>query len=317
MAKREKRSEARWIPTNYIKTNPENPRIIFDSNKMDQLLKSISEVGILVPLTVFPDKTRNRYVLLDGERRLKCAEKLNLPEVPVNIIKPPTKIENILRMFNIHKVRAQWDLMPTAWKLKSLSDLIEAEKRKKPTEKELSILTGMTISEVRRSKKLLTFPNEYQQMVLDGQLKTDFLIEMYPVIRTIENNLPDFYQGYGLEGIVSNFLKMHETGRIEDVTDFRYLQKILRAKEEWLSIDKKKEIIEEIFRDSKLTFDKAYEKYVKSIYDVAGVEKKCISLIQVIESLNNRAVGEQKSLVKILSKLKTAIETTLTAAERS
>lgn len=316
LVENEKISEVKWISTDLVRKNPENPRIIFNQTEMDALSKSIGEVGILVPLIVFPYKTPGRYVLLDGERRWICARKLNLPEVPAHIIKPPTRLENILRMFNIHKVREQWQLMPTAWKVETLSDLIEAEKGKKATEKELSVLTGMTRSEVRRCRKLLSFSKKYQQMVVDGRIKTDFLIEMYPIIRTIKNNLPELYQKYTMDGVVSNFLKMYETGGIKDVTDFRNLQKILRAEEKWISAEKKKKIVEKIFKDPNLTINNAYETYVKNLYDAAGIEKKCISLIQDLETLNHLTLSEQKSLIKVLTRLKRSIETKLAAAQR-
>lgn len=174
----EDKSKVEMIPTDRIRRNPENPRIIFDEAKMEILMESIHSVGILVPLIVYRDTEPGRYVLLDGERRWRCAQNLNLPEVPANVIPTPTRLENILRMFNIHNVREAWTITETAWKLSSVIELVENETGKRPTEKLLTTLTGLTISGIRRCKKLLAFPDEFQKMVHEGRIKSDFLIEM-------------------------------------------------------------------------------------------------------------------------------------------
>jgi ParB family transcriptional regulator, chromosome partitioning protein len=60
----------------------QQPRRYFDSDKMDQLIASIEEHGILEPLIVRPLKNGN-YELVAGERRLRSAQELGLTEVPV------------------------------------------------------------------------------------------------------------------------------------------------------------------------------------------------------------------------------------------
>src|SRR4051794_1824555 len=103
------------ISPDIIRSNPDNPRLIFREDEMSQLLESIRQVGIRVPLSVYPDG--RHYTLIDGERRWRCARKLNLKTVPVIAQPKPAKLENILMMFNIHNVRVDWDLMPMALKL--------------------------------------------------------------------------------------------------------------------------------------------------------------------------------------------------------
>ena len=50
--------------------NPENPRLVFREDELFGLQESISLQGILVPLSVYRDRTR--YVILDGERRWRA-----------------------------------------------------------------------------------------------------------------------------------------------------------------------------------------------------------------------------------------------------
>src|SRR5437870_2408544 len=108
-----------------ISPNPHNPRRLFDEKPMQILEESIKKLGILVPVTVYKDEDKGRgdakqYVILDGERRWRCAKELGLKRVPAIIVEKPSEAQNILTMFHIHNVREGWQLMPTALKLHTL-----------------------------------------------------------------------------------------------------------------------------------------------------------------------------------------------------
>src|SRR5437660_6989339 len=108
------------LPTGELNPNPHNPRMLFDRVDLDVLRDSIARVGILVPLTVYQEQRSGRYVILDGQRRWMCAKDLKLPTVPVNAVAEPSLVENIVTMFQIHKLRRDWELMPTALTLEVL-----------------------------------------------------------------------------------------------------------------------------------------------------------------------------------------------------
>jgi ParB family transcriptional regulator, chromosome partitioning protein len=74
---------AEWVPLISIQTR-EQPRHYFDPEKLEQLMRSIDQHGILEPLLVRPLKI-NQYELVAGERRYRAAVKLGLSEVPVVI----------------------------------------------------------------------------------------------------------------------------------------------------------------------------------------------------------------------------------------
>jgi ParB family chromosome partitioning protein len=90
-----------------IQKNPDNPRLIFQSQELSALEESIREQGILVPLTVFKDG--RQFTLLDGERRWRCSLRLGLHNVPVIIQEKPDRVTNIMMMFAIHNARQDWD----------------------------------------------------------------------------------------------------------------------------------------------------------------------------------------------------------------
>lgn len=68
-----------------IVPNPYQPRKEFDPIALNDLINSIKEYGIIQPLIISPSKDGDTYELIAGERRLRSAIELNLPEVPVII----------------------------------------------------------------------------------------------------------------------------------------------------------------------------------------------------------------------------------------
>ena len=154
----------REISPDRIKRNPENPRLFFRDEEMDTLTASIKRYGIQVPLTVYSDGSD--YVLIDGERRWRCARKLNLHRVPALVQEKPSRLENLLLMFNIHSLREQWDYLTIARKLPDVIHLFELEYNgREPTEAELSELTGLSRGQIRRCRFLLDLPDKYRELL--------------------------------------------------------------------------------------------------------------------------------------------------------
>ncbi len=157
--------QLRSISPGDILPNPENPRIVFRQEEMESLMLSIDKHGIQVPLTVYKDA--GRYYLLDGERRWRCANKLNLKSVPVLIQEKPTELENLIIMYNIHALREQWDYFTIATKLERIISLTESNSGRKPNEAELSETTGLTRGAIRRCYLLLDLPNDFKELLID------------------------------------------------------------------------------------------------------------------------------------------------------
>src|SRR6266567_2330999 len=163
------------IPTRDLQPNPHNPRMLFDRAPLDVLKNSIAKVSILVPLTVYWAKAQQTWFILDGQRRWMCATELGLKTVPVNQVAEPDLVQNIVTMFQIHKLREDWELMPSALKLELLM-----KETKDSNNKRLAALTGLDEAVVVRCKKLLSYEKKYQDMMLDPnpeqRTKADFFI---------------------------------------------------------------------------------------------------------------------------------------------
>jgi len=208
------------IRTETLRANPHNPRGLFDREDMRVLRESIDRVGILVPLTVYQDSKTGHFTILDGQRRWMCAKELKLKTVPVNQVAEPTLVQNIVTMFQIHKLRKDWELMPTALKLELLMKQLK-EKR----DRVLGELTGLDEAVVTRCKKLLSYSRKYQDMMLDpepdNRMKADFFIELYAVrndraVRSFAWFKPDRF--------TDAMLRKFKVGGLKAVTDFRIVK---------------------------------------------------------------------------------------------
>ena len=73
------------IDVNDISLNPDQPRTNFNQNSLEQLDSSITELGIIQPITV--KENDGKYILISGERRLRAFKKLNLDSIPAYIRK--------------------------------------------------------------------------------------------------------------------------------------------------------------------------------------------------------------------------------------
>ena len=210
------------VGTEELKENPHNPRMLFDREHLDTLKSSIAKVGILVPLTVYREEGSKIYKILDGQRRWMCALDLKLEKIPINEIAEPTVAQNIVTMFQIHKLRKDWELMPTALKLEVLMD--ELKERR---DKQLAALTSLDVAVVVRCKKLLSYPKKYQDLMLftnpADRIKADFFIELYPILndRTVKK-ASWFHRDEFIERMLYKY-KNKKSG-MKSITDFRLIK---------------------------------------------------------------------------------------------
>ena len=77
------------LDLNLIRPDPNQPRKIFNEEKLYELSKSIENYGILEPIIV--KKTDDYYMIIAGERRWRAAKQLGLEEIPA-IIKENSNI---------------------------------------------------------------------------------------------------------------------------------------------------------------------------------------------------------------------------------
>lgn len=145
-----------FISIDEIALNPYQPRQNFDPSKLEDLVNSVREKGVLQPLLV--RESLNGYELIAGERRLRAAEKTGLKEVPCRILK--LSDEESLEIALLENVqRADLNcLEEAAGYLKLINEFSY-------TQEMLSKKIGKSRSHIANSLRLLSLPKEIQELL--------------------------------------------------------------------------------------------------------------------------------------------------------
>ena len=147
------------IPLNKIKSNSDQPRKNFDSDKIVELAESIKHHGIIQPLIL--KKVADEYIIVAGERRWRAAKSLGLKAVPAIIMDLSDKL--VLEISLIENIQRQ-DLNPIeeamAYK-KLLSDF-------KLTQEELSKRIGKSRTAITNSMRLINLDERVQVYLIEG-----------------------------------------------------------------------------------------------------------------------------------------------------
>lgn len=276
-------SSLRLIDPDLIDQNPDNPRLIFHENEMTQLRESIREVGIKVPLSVY--EKEDRYVLIDGERRWRCAKKLNLREVPAVTQPEPEPLQNLLTMFNIHNVRQAWDLMPMAIKLAQVKEMLEAEGTPARA-KDLAGLTGLPITQVNRAFELLELPKKYREMLMkeaqkprdQQKVKADLFVELNKSKRVIQRYAPAVFREVTADEYVESMLQKYLGGVVNNVVRFRDVSKIARAELAGGETGQVVPVLVRLVKDKNYRIEDAYRQTVQSAYETRDITTRTTGL---------------------------------------
>jgi ParB family chromosome partitioning protein len=79
------KSGVRKLDVSLIKANPNQPRKIFDEEKLTELSESIKEHGLLQPIVVV-ENDDNSYTLIAGERRLRAHKLAKIDQIKAIIV---------------------------------------------------------------------------------------------------------------------------------------------------------------------------------------------------------------------------------------
>ena len=137
------------------------PRKVFDKEKMDELTDSIRENGVIQPILVVKDK--NGYTIVAGERRWRAAKAAGLKKIPA-IVKDYTdnRKKQVALIENIQ--REDLNIVEIAKAVKELMDIDGY------TQSEVAKITGKNVSTISNIVRLLKLPNQVLDMVLNGDL---------------------------------------------------------------------------------------------------------------------------------------------------
>jgi len=147
------------IPMNLIKANEEQPRKLFDEEKILQLAESIKEHGVVQPIIL--KKDGSTYTIVAGERRWRASKSIGLKEIPAVVMDLTEK--QVLEISLIENIQRE-DLNPIeeAIAYKKLIDEFDL------TQENLSKRIGKSRVAVTNTLRLLNLDPRVQDYLVDG-----------------------------------------------------------------------------------------------------------------------------------------------------
>jgi ParB family chromosome partitioning protein len=110
---------AKEIRLERIQGDPDQPRRTFDQEKLAELTDSIRIEGVLQPIVVRYDNTRDIYVVVHGERRLRACRAAGLATVPA-IVRDVPEDRRLVQQLMENIVRDDLNALDRAAALKAL-----------------------------------------------------------------------------------------------------------------------------------------------------------------------------------------------------
>lgn len=155
------KDEILMINLNELRSNPYQPRKVFDKELLEGLASSIKEYGILEPIIV--KKSIKGYEIVAGERRSIAAKMAGLSEVPA-IIRDfnDEEMMSIALLENIQ--RENLNIIEEALAYKKMIEVMHI------TQEELSTKVGKSRSHITNILGILKLPSKVQDLVLNNKI---------------------------------------------------------------------------------------------------------------------------------------------------
>ena len=142
------------IPLDQIEPNSNQPRSLFDDEKLQELANSISQIGIIQPITL-RQTAENRFQIIAGERRWRASQMAGLKTIPAYI--RTINDQNVMEMALVENIQRE-DLNPIEIAL-AYEHLLENTGM---TQEKVSERVGKSRSAITNYLRLLKLPAQVQ-----------------------------------------------------------------------------------------------------------------------------------------------------------
>jgi ParB family chromosome partitioning protein len=184
------------LPLDRIKPGPDQPRDMFDQDKLQELANSIKVNGLLQPITV-QNQADGTYRIIAGERRWRAAKLAGLNMIPalVRAVEDSQRlelalIENIQREdLNPLEIAAAFERLATEHSM---------------SHEQIATRTGKDRSTVTNFLRLLRLSDEVKRALKSGQISMGHA-------RTLLNLTDEAQQARACEDIIAKRLSVRET----------------------------------------------------------------------------------------------------------
>ena len=144
-----------------IRTNPYQPRHVFDDDKIRELAESIRQQGVFTPILV--RQAVGGYELISGERRLRASEMAGKQTIPAIVMDATDdQMMEISLLENIQ--RENLNVIEEATAYQTLMQKMNC------TQEQLATRIGKSREHIANTIRLLKLPKDVQKLVEEGKL---------------------------------------------------------------------------------------------------------------------------------------------------
>jgi ParB/RepB/Spo0J family partition protein len=302
----------------------ESPEDIQNDKSFVQLKDSVFKYGVLVPIVVHRQKGKaKRYLLVDGERRVRAALATKREKVPAHVAIRKNELDEQLQAFHIHTIRDPWRPVAEARALKKMQEEIRIrhpKKTQKEIRNELQELTGYSDDRFKTMIHAIRFPDSVLKEVEDGKLNWSHLIQIEEsFIEPISNQFPDLLKEFSKDEIRQRLLNK---ARHKILSSTRALMSNItplfaraESKEEREFIEKRiSEFINKDDETAEAVLKKYEAKFPESGKDTVEFGKE---LLDRASELNSMVVHIQAKNIKVFPDLARNISNSLKNLKKS
>ena len=152
------------ISVDKIKPNKNQPRSVFNEEKLQELADSIKQNGLIEPIIVMQSVAPGEYELIAGERRLRASKLAGLTTIKA-IVKDPIPDKDKLDIALIENIQRE-DLNP----IEEALAYKKYSQEYKYTQEEIAKAVNKNRSVIANTMRLLNLPENIQQMSIEGKL---------------------------------------------------------------------------------------------------------------------------------------------------
>ena len=208
------------LPISQVETCSSQPRKRFDDESLQELADSISQHGIIQPLTV-RKLSSGYYQIIAGERRWRAARLAGLQEVPVIVIEADDRKAAELAM--IENLQRE-DLNPME-EAAGFQSLIESYHM---TQEEAAQRVGKSRSAVTNALRLLGLTPSVRKLVEEGKLSAGHARALVPLSPSLQESAANAIGSGGLsvrqtEALVKRLSAEKKEAQAKDPDEVDYL----------------------------------------------------------------------------------------------
>ena len=208
------------LPISQVETCSSQPRKRFDDESLQELANSISQHGIIQPLTV-RRLSSGYYQIIAGERRWRAARLAGLQEVPVIVIEADDRKAAELAM--IENLQRE-DLNPME-EAAGFQSLIESYHM---TQEEAAQRVGKSRSAVTNALRLLGLTPSVRKLVEEGKLSAGHARALVPLSPSLQESAANAIVSGGLsvrqtEALVKRLSAEKKEAQAKDPDEVDYL----------------------------------------------------------------------------------------------